>query len=377
MSKASARDKLAARFASLSQADQARTIERNISEFRQHQEEQRQLFDKVQEIGGEIDLANLRLSEVDDHTAAMNHSIAELIIGLDVAATSIETEIEGLQSSTIGEKVIGMFSSRKANAMKETRIRSADIGDNLNSLLTKSNAITTLLQRQLEVIVSQKDTVETSLRTILEERQATLDEKAQVTAQLDTMVPNMQSLRDQVANEADPAMRAALQREFEAENLIYTEMKQREQELLSQSQTQEGHTETYRIYLNSLQAQESSQRILLNKIKEDTRHRSTQWAALLDSMKTAVMQNNGHKINDVGVAVDMKGRTVMAGIAIGSERRLGEMMDAHKQNMQQADFVQGERDRAAEQFEDLVGRLMSEHDAASYRDAAPGPQPRA
>lgn len=368
--KTSVREQMKTRFAALSQAEQSKAIEKNIAAFQLHQDQQQAVISKLGEIGGEMDLASLRLSEVGEHTDAMNQSIAELIIGLDVAATGIETEIDGLQESTVGEKIIGLFSSRKATAMKETRVRSADIGDNLNSLLSKSNAITALIQRQLEVIVGQKATVEASLRGILGERAKTLEAKAAITAKLDAMVPEMEALQERIANEADAAARAALQSDFESRNVDYNALKQQEQELLSASQTQEGHTETYRIYLNSLQTQEASQRILLNKIKEDTRHRSTQWAALVDSMKTAAIQNNAHKVNDVGVAVDMKGRTVMAGIAIGTERRLGDMLDAHQKNMQQGAFVQGQRDKAAAEFDKLLGEIMTRHDTASY-GAAP------
>lgn len=366
MTKVSAREQLQQRFASMSKAEQSKAIEKNIASFQQHQEQMSEALGKVQEVGGQIDLASLRLSEVDGHTVAMNQSIAELIISLDVAASGIETEIEGLQTSTLSERMMGIFSSKKATAMRESRVRSADIGDNLNTLLTKSNQITTLLQSQLDVIVKQKGTVEASLRAILSERQATLEAKSKVTAELDAMVPEMTALQERIANEADAAARAALQGEFEAKNVAYSELKQREQELLSESQTQEGHTETYRIYLNSLQAQEGSQRILLTKIKEDTRHRNTQWSALVDSMKTAAIQNNAHAVNDVGVAVDKKGREVMAGIAIGTERRLGDMLDAHKANMQQSAFVQGQRDKAAQDFDKLLGEIMTRHDSGAY-----------
>lgn len=366
MAQTKTREQAQAAFAALSQSEQREAMDQTLARFQQTQDAQRAIFDKVQEVGGKIDLAELKLSEVDGHTAAMNQSIAELIVGLDGTAVGIESQIDSLQQNTTAETVIGWFSSKKATAMRETRVRGASIDDNLNNLLTKSNRIADLLQQQLDVILRQKAVVDKSLRDVLSERETTLAEKADLTRRIDVMIPEINALQEQIQNEADPAARAVLQSRFEEKNSEYGEAKNREQELLVQSMAQESHAATYRTYLDSLVTQEGTQRILLNKIKTDTSHRTRQWSALIDSMKTAAIQNNAHQLNNVGGAVDKKARTIMAGIAIGSEKAAGEMMASHEGNMQQAAAVREQRKRAQEAFDQVFGSIMEKHDNDAY-----------
>lgn len=353
-------------FQSLSHEEQTRKIETNIKSFQAHQEQHGKLIGQVGEIGGTIDLANLKLEEVGSHTDAMNKSIAELILDLDGAANDIGTKVDNMQQSTKTERLIGMFSPRQATAMRETRVRNADISDNLQNLLAKSNTIVSMMQKQLEVIRTQKNTVEGSLTTVLADRQGVLEEKAQVTASIDAMVPELTALQERIENQSDVAARSALQAEFAASNSIYNAAKMKEQELLSESQTLEAHGETFTIYLESLQTQETTQVVLLNKIKADTSYRSVEWSALIDSMKTAAQQKNAHGINKVGVAVDQKGRVVMAGIAIGAQSASGEMHASHETNMQQAAFVKDQRKNAQAAFDEVFGTIMKKHDEANY-----------
>lgn len=365
------RDQVTARFAGMSPAQKQQAISGSIASFKEMENKQAALMAKMQEIESTVEVSEMRLSEVNEHTANMNQSIAELIVGLDVTAAGIGSDLDSLLQPTAKEKIIGIFSKGRATAMRETRVRGADIDANLTNFLAKSDAIVGMLTTQLHNIVEQRGIVTKSLEETLQARVQTLKAKTETSAKLDALIPELTAMKQQIDAETDPAKRAEIEAVFDRKNGEYNALKTQEQELLSQSQTQEGHIKTYQIYQNSLQTQEGTQRVLVAKIKMDTDERSRQWPALLESMKTATIQNNAHAINDVGVEVDKKGRETMVGIGVATEKRMTDMLRAHSGNMAQAQFMEDQRRRASEEFDKAFEQIMSDHNTgmAAYTEA--------
>ena len=70
------------------------------------------------------------------------------------------------------ERFVGIFSSAKADSMRQERMRTANIDDKLQDLISKSDVIVKLLQGQLSMLEEQKVKVEGNLSTTLDEREA-------------------------------------------------------------------------------------------------------------------------------------------------------------------------------------------------------------
>ncbi len=105
--------------------------------------------------GVEIDVENATLEDVHKHTDVMNANIAELIMGLDDVTAAFSTEFDEMRSKTGMESFIGIFSSAKAESMRQERLRAATIDDKLQDLISKSDVIVKLLQGQLDLLNGQ------------------------------------------------------------------------------------------------------------------------------------------------------------------------------------------------------------------------------
>jgi predicted nucleic acid-binding Zn-ribbon protein len=124
--------------------------------------------------GVTLDVENATLEDVHKHTDLMNANIAELIMGLDDVTAGFSAEFAEMRSKTGMESFIGIFSSAKAESMRQERMRSASVDDKLQDLIAKSDVIVKLLQGQLDLLNGQKTRVEGNLAGTLTEREETV-----------------------------------------------------------------------------------------------------------------------------------------------------------------------------------------------------------
>ena len=89
------------------------------------------------------------------HTDVMNANIAELIMGLDDVTAAFSKDFDEMRTKTGWESFVGIFAGAKSEAMRQERMRTANIDDKLQDLISKSDVITKLLEGQLAMLEEQ------------------------------------------------------------------------------------------------------------------------------------------------------------------------------------------------------------------------------
>ena len=154
--------------------------------------------------GGEdasLDIENASLEDVQAHTEVMNANIAELIMGLDDVTAGFSKDFDEMRSKTGWESLVGIFSSAKSDSMRQDRIRTANIDDKLQDLISKSDVIVNLLEGQLKMLEEQKVKVEGNLTETLDERELTVGELESLRSDISGMDPEIIRLENAIANE--------------------------------------------------------------------------------------------------------------------------------------------------------------------------------
>ncbi|UYV37522.1 hypothetical protein N4R57_21795 [Rhodobacteraceae bacterium D3-12] len=313
-----------------------------------------------------IDIENASLDDVHAHTDLMNANIAELIMGLDDVTSAFSKDFDEMRSKTGWESFVGIFSSAKADSMREERMRGASIDDKLQDLISKSDVITKLLQNQLDVLNTQKTQVETNLSETLDEREVTVGELESVRAEIFAMDPKIIELENKISVEQDAAARTKLETELAELNAKYNEMVQDEQVKLSKSQTLERYIEKGKTWIDSLQNQAATQMVLINKLQTDTKQRVVLYDALTKSLKTAQQQDVAHRINEIGVETDKEAQASMAAIGTATNQRMADMMEAHEGHMVFAREVLEQKAKADERFARRFAQIVEKHDKNLY-----------
>jgi hypothetical protein len=113
-------------------------------------------------------------------------------------------EFDEMRTKTGMESFIGIFSSAKAESMRQERMRSASIDDKLQDLISKSDVIVKLLQGQLDLLNGQKTKVETNLAGTLTEREETVGALEAVRAEIAGMDPKIIELENRIASSRTP-----------------------------------------------------------------------------------------------------------------------------------------------------------------------------
>ena len=96
----------------------------------------------------DIDIENATLDDVHAHTDVMNANIAELIMGLDDVTAGFSRDFDEMRNKTGWESFVGIFSKAKSDSMRQERMRTANIDDKLQDLISKSDVIVNLLEGQ-------------------------------------------------------------------------------------------------------------------------------------------------------------------------------------------------------------------------------------
>ena len=313
-----------------------------------------------------IDIENATLDDVHAHTDLMNANIAELIMGLDDVTTGFSKDFDEMRSKTGWESFVGVFSKHRADALRQERMRTANIDDKLQDLIGKSDTIVALLQNQLDVLNEQKTKVETNLSATLDDRELTVGELEAVRVEIQGMDPAIIKLENEIASTTDAAARTKLETQLAELNAKYNELVQSEQVKLARSQTLERYIEKGKTWVDSLQNQAATQMVLINKLQTDTKQRVVLYDALTKSLKTAQQQDVAHRINEIGVQTDKEAQAAMAAIGTATNQRMADMMEAHEDHMVFAREVLEAKARADERFARRFAAIVEKHDKNLY-----------
>ncbi|QGX99996.1 hypothetical protein EI983_17660 [Roseovarius faecimaris] len=319
--------------------------------------------------GGEdamLDIENASLEDVHAHTQVMNENIAELIMGLDDVTAAFSKDFDEMRTKTGWETFVGIFAKHKADSMRQERIKTANIDDKLQDLISKSDVITQLLQGQLNILEEQKVKVESNLSETLDERESVVGELESLRAGIQAMDPEIIQLENKIANETDAAERTKLETQLAEMNAEYNQKVQDEQVKLAKSQTLERYIEKGKTWVDSLQNQAATQMVLINKLQTDTKQRVVLYDALTKSLKTAQQQDVAHRINEIGVQTDQEAQSAMAGIGAATNQRMAEMMEAHEDHMVFAREVLEAKAKADERFARRFQEIIEKHDKNLY-----------
>ena len=320
---------------------------------------------KVDE-GVAIDVENATLEDVHKHTEVMNANIAELIMGLDDVTAAFSSEFDEMRSKTGWESFVGVFSSAKADSMRQERMRDATIDDKLQDLIAKSDIIVRLLQGQLDLLNGQKSKVETNLAGTLTDREETVEALEAVRADIAGMDPRLIELENRIAVETDAAARTKLETELATLNGKHNALVQDEQVKLARSQTLERYIEKGKTWVDSLTNQAATQLVLINKLQTDTKQRVVLYDALTSSLKTAQQQDVAHRINEIGVKTDQEAQAAMAGIGAATNAKMADMLEAHEGHMVFARKILEEKAKADERFARRFAQIVEKHDKNAY-----------
>lgn len=321
---------------------------------------------KIAQGGPEIDIENATLQDVHQHTELMNANIAELIMGLDDVTAGFSKDFDEMRSKTGMESFIGIFSSAKADSMRQERMRTASIDSKLQDLISKSDVIVRLLQGQLDLLNTQKVKVEGNLADTLTERETTVGTLEQVRAEIAAMDPRLIELENRISMEQDAAARTKLETDLAALNARHNALVQDEQVMLAKSQTLERYIEKGKTWVDSLTNQAATQLVLINKLQTDTKQRVVLYDALSKSLKTAQQQDVAHRINEIGVKTDQEAQAAMAAIASATNDRMADMLESHEDHMVFARKVLEQKAKADERFARRFARIVEKHDKNIY-----------
>ncbi|MFT7592823.1 MAG: hypothetical protein ACI8R4_000132 [Paracoccaceae bacterium] len=314
----------------------------------------------------DIDVETATLDDVHAHSDVMNANIAELIMGLDDVTAGFSKDFDEMRSKTGWEGFVGIFSDAKSDAMRQDRMRTANIDDKLQDLISKSDIIVKLLDGQLSVLNDQKERVETNLISTLEDREMTVGELETVRAEILGMDPTIIALENKISVEQDAAARTKLETELADLNAKYNALVQDEQVKLAKSQTLERYIEKGKTWVDSLQNQAATQMVLINKLQTDTKQRVVLYDALSKSLKTAQQQDVAHRINEIGVKTDQEAQTAMAAIGTATNQKMADMLEAHEDHMVFARDVLEAKAKADERFARRFSKIVEKHDKNLY-----------
>lgn len=313
-----------------------------------------------------IDIENATLDDVHAHTDVMNANIAELIMGLDDVTAAFSKDFDQMRTKTGWESFIGIFAKGKSESLRQERMRTTNIDDKLQDLISKSDVITKLLENQLATLNQQKEKVEVNLTETLDEREMTVAELEGIRTEILALDPKIIALENKISVTQDAAARTKLETELADLNKSYNGMVQMEQVNLAKSQTLERYIEKGKTWVDSLQNQAATQMVLINKLQTDTKQRVVLYDALTKSLKTAQQQDVAHRINEIGVETDKEAQAAMAAIGTATNQRMADMMEAHEDHMVFARDVLEAKAKADERFARRFQSIVEKHDKNLY-----------
>lgn len=358
--------------ASLQQFDQQiETTKSDIEEMRSKLDQSSTVLEKLgmsdAKIGNaDFDIENARLQDVLKQQQVMEGNIADLILGLEDATNVFGEEFETMKSYTTWEKFIGIFSKQSMQSSRSERVRNMSLSGNLQDLLAKSDTIVGILKEQKNILDERYSSSETSLKSVIERRQLTMDALETAQKRIEELNPALLDIENKIAASTNQKDRTALEGERSEMATEYNAQQAKEQELLAESQTLERYTSMFQTFVDSLNNQRAAQSTLINKLTIDTEQRIVLYKALEDSLKTAAQQDVAHKINTLGSKVDNTAEETMAGIGAAAQSHIGDLLEMHEENMGMTADIQRRKKLADDAFQRRFSDVMEKHNRADY-----------
>jgi hypothetical protein len=310
-----------------------------------------------------LDVETAHLRGVIDAKAKLQETVGTLIAGYDALTNALGGEIDSMKEMTLWEGLVGFFSDRAAHQMRERRVQSADIDAQLQDLVAQTQAIGRLLADHYQVLGREY----ASVRAMLEGQQKRLEAATQAFEAADRELRALDvqiSERREAIRELTGAQRASADQELQELVNRSNELTEQRNTALSNAQTHELFIENHKIALDSLMRQKAAQRILIDKLRISTENRIVQYAAALESIKTAAQQESAHAIHGIGTEVDEAASRTMAAIGTAADRSIVEMLDRHASDVERRRATQAEVARAdaefARRFAEVARKFLEE-----------------
>ena len=103
------------------------TTQRMVDDMRTKIDSGRQLIETIGEseslTGMDFDIENARIGDVLEQQRLMESNIADLIIGLEDVTNAFGAEFDSMQTYNFSEKLVAIFSKKKAQSMRSDRVR--------------------------------------------------------------------------------------------------------------------------------------------------------------------------------------------------------------------------------------------------------------
>ncbi len=319
--------------------------------------------DTLDELRASLSVEKAHLRDVIDAQTKLQETVGTLIAGYDALTASLGGEIDSMKDLTLWEGIVGFFSDQAAKDMRERRVQSADIDAQLQDLVAQTQAIGSLLGAHYESLQREYAGVESMLQSQQQKQQSETEAFEAADRELDALNVQIGERRERLA-ELTGAERAAADQELQALVNRANEVTERRNTALSNAQTHELFAENHKIALDSLMRQKAAQRILIDKLRISTENRIVQYAATLESIKTAAQQESAHKIHEIGTEVDEATSRTMAAIGSAADRAIVELLERHAADVEKRRATQADVARAdaefARRFAEVAKRFLEE-----------------
>ena len=305
--------------------------------------------DSIDSVKSQLNVEKAKLRDVIGEKARLQQTVGALIAGYDALTNALGGQIDSMKDMTFFESFVGMFSGSKAKQMRERRVQTADIDSQLQDLVAQTQSINRLLSEHLTTLNREYDTVKASL----DDQQAKLKTS---TTDFETADRKLEELNVAVSEKRDSmaeltgAERVTADKELQKLVNEANELTEQRNTSLSNAQTHELFAENHKIALDSLLRQKAAQRVLIDKLRISTENRIVQYAATVESLRTAAQQESAHTLNEVGTQIDQETSRTMAAIGAAADRQIVEMLERHADDILKRRNTQADVTRADAEF---------------------------
>ena len=310
-----------------------------------------------------LEIEKSHLSDVIDAKSKLQETVGSLIAGYDALTNALGGEIDSMKATTSTEKLVAFFSAQTARQMRERRVQGAAIDAQLQDLVSQTQSIGSLLSDHSDVLNREYESVGAMLEQQQQQRKSESEAFESADRELDALNTQISEKREGMA-ELTGTARAEADREVQGLINRANTITEKRNTSLSNAQTHELFIENHKIALDSLMRQKAAQRILIDKLRISTENRIIQYAATLESIKTAAQQESAHALNEIGTDVDEATTRTMAQVGAASDRAIVDMLERHASDVQNRRATQAEVTRAdaefARRFSEVAKQFLGE-----------------
>ncbi len=303
----------------------------------------------VEEVREALSIEKSHLRDVIDAKAKLQETVGTLIAGYDALTNALGGDINSMKEMTWTEKLVGLLSATSAREMREKRVQQADIDSQLQDLVSQTQAIGNLLSDHNAVLNNEYSSVGAMLESQQDKLASETRTFEEADRELDELNTQISEKREAMA-ELTGTARAEADREVQELINRANDVTEKRNTSLSNAQTHELFIENHKIALDSLMRQKAAQRILIDKLRISTENRIIQYAATLESIKTAAQQESAHALNEIGTDVDEATSRTMAQVGAASDRAIVDMLERHTSDVKNRRATQAEVARADAEF---------------------------